>query len=483
VQNLTELLLTRAAQYPQLKLGVIDNQQTLPSMLARAAGGAQEIRRTIGDGNDHRIALVASTSTDYLVSWMACVLAEVPVALINPTYPSQLLGQMLERLAPSLVITDLPEQGWTGNAPVWKVSASTQWADADPSTSRGRTADHYSLASFMHTSGTTGVPKFCGQTHSYFLGLGAAVAENLGLVEGDRVLAPLPLFHINPMGYGIIGALIAGADGLTVTKFSASRFWPTVLDNEITALVMHSPPVQILKRATTPADAAGHKIRTMYWADRELMRDFAIPRAISGYGSTEAAGVSHLRIWSVDDDIPDNASCYGGLPRKGLEDHIDADGQILVRETEPGTLFSGYLTDGVLRPATNDENWFETADYGRRSDDGDLVFVERAAESIRVRGEFVPIPYVEERLGTIPELTDLALWRKRDEMVDDEVVLFVTASEVPIERIRSVAEELPAFMRPRHVAQIDRIPRDAGAGKVQRRLLDDQVVLSWTTLG
>ena len=42
------------------------------------------------------------------------------------------------------------------------------------------------------------------------------------------MLAPLPLFHINPLGYGIIGALTAGADALTVSKFSASRFWPDV---------------------------------------------------------------------------------------------------------------------------------------------------------------------------------------------------------------------------------------------------------------
>ena len=109
-------------------------------------------------------------------------------------------------------------------------------------------------ALFIYTSGTTGLPKFCAQTHEYFLRLGSAMAEALDLQAGDRMLAPLPLFHINPMGYGIIGALCAGADALTVRKFSASGFWPAVREHGVTALALHAPPVEILKRATTTAD-------------------------------------------------------------------------------------------------------------------------------------------------------------------------------------------------------------------------------------
>ena len=88
-----------------------------------------------------------------------------------------------------------------------------------------------------------------------------------------------------------------------------------------------------------------------------------------------------------------------------------------------------------------------------------------------MKGEFVPIPFVEERLGTIPELVDLALWKKPGELVDDEVVLFAVADALPVERSAPSPQELPAFMRPSHVAQVRAIPRDAAAGKVQRRLL------------
>ena len=481
-ENLVSLLLDRAGIRPDLKIGTVDDQVTIGAALRRAAGGAQELASAGLDGRS-RAAIVATTSTDYMIVWMACLVAGVPVALVNPTYPGELLAQMLENLGPEIVFTDLEDESFAGQRLVSRIDSAQGWQEADPATLPGRHADRHAIASFMHTSGTTGVPKFCAQTHEYFLRLGSAMAEMLQLSPEDRMLAPLPLFHINPMGYGIIAALTAGADALTVSRFSASGFWPTVRDNRITAVTLHAPPVEILKRATSPADSAGHSLRTMFYADGEFMARFGIPHAVSGYGSTEAAGVSHLHAWSLGDDIPSNASRYGGRPRADIEDDISPSGEIMVREREAGALFAGYFADGQLNPSRSTDGWFATGDLGRRDDSGGLVFLERAAESIRVKGEFVPIPYVEEQLGAVTELDDLALWKTAGSLVDDEVVLYIVSTgPAPLEAIRRVTGQLPAFMRPSHVALVRAIPRDAAAGKVQRRLLDDQEVISWTSL-
>jgi acyl-CoA synthetase (AMP-forming)/AMP-acid ligase II len=480
--NLTQLLLERAQMRPDLVIGTVDDQVALPEALSIAAGQAEGLRAE-GLNDDARLAIVASTATSYFLAWMSCLLARIPVALVNPTYPQDLLGQMVERLGPALVVTDLDDHTFAQQTPVRSLASFRSGDAARAEHSPGFDADPSDIASFMHTSGTTGIPKYCAQTHQYFIRLGQQVSASLELTDADRMLAPLPLFHINPLGYGIIGALSAGADALTVEKFSASKFWPTVKDHGITALALHAPPVEILKRATTAEDASGHAVRTMFYADQEFMSRFGIAKATSGYGSTEAAGVSHLHQWNLGkDEIPTNASRYGGSARSDVEDRIDDDGQIFVRALQPNTLFAGYFANGKTDPTLDENGWFATGDLGRRDDRGGLVFVERAAESIRVKGEFVPIPFVEEQLGTIDELDDLALWKKPGELVDDEVVLYVVAQKVPIDRIRTVAATLPAFMRPSHVAHIEEMPRDAAAGKVQRRLLHGQTVLSWTEL-
>jgi acyl-CoA synthetase (AMP-forming)/AMP-acid ligase II len=335
----------------------------------------------------------------------------------------------------------------------------------------------------MHTSGTTGLPKFCAQSHDYFARLAAAMSSALELTPADRVLAPLPLFHINPMGYGVITALLTGADALTVGKFSASGFWPAVVAERVTVLILHAPPVEILKRASTAADAEGHQVRTMFYADRDFLNRFGVPAAVSGYGSTEAGGVSHLHRWNPATDlIPDDASRHGGAARSDFDWRLDDRGMIFVREREQTALFAGYVRADGLDPARDDEGWFDTGDLGRTQGTDYLVFLERAAESIRVKGEFVPIPFVENHLAAVGGIQDHALWKRKGSLVDEEVVLYAVADRLPLDDLRLRIAELPAFMRPSAVARVAALPRDAAAGKVQRRLLADHPVLEWVEL-
>jgi len=466
--NLAAAIVNQARTRPGLRIGTVDDQLDLAEVVALAAGRAAQLLDELQPGR--RVALVAPTSTDYVVTWLACLLAGTPVALVNPTYPDELLDRMLAPLAPDLVL---------GGAEVAQARAAGR---ADPSTLPGLDADRFAVASYMHTSGTTGPPKFCAQTHDYFARMASAMAGALDLSPEDRVLAPLPLFHINPMGYGIITALLTGADALTVAKFSASGFWPTVVDERIGVLVLHAPPVEILKKATTAADADGHQVRTMFYADGAFLRRFGVPAAVSGYGSTEAGGVTHLRRWSAGDDIPADASRHGGPGRADIDWRVNEHGTIFVREREHAALFDGYVTPDGLDSARDADGWFDTGDLGRADGDDYLVFLERGAESIRVKGEFVPIPYVENHLAAVEGIADHAIWKRKGALVDEEVVLYAVADPLPVQQLRDRIAALPAFMRPVAVARVVALPRDAAAGKVQRRLLAERPVLDWVEL-
>ena len=467
--NLAAALVSRAATDPDLRLGVIGDDVRLADALGIAAGRARRLLDS-GIAPGDRIALVAPTTTDYLLTWLACLLAGTPVALVNPTYPDDLTRDMLAPLAPARVI-DADEIAQVRSA----ATASTEGLP-------GLQAGALDTASFMHTSGTTGLPKFCAQSHEYFLRLGDVMAEALEVGPGDRVLAPLPMFHINPLGYGIVTALLAGADAFTVERFSASGFWPAVVGEQITVLVLHAPPAEILKRATTSADAAGHRVKSMFFADGEFLDTFGIDRAVTAYGSTEAGGVSHLRRWRRGETIPPDASRHGGQQRADVQWRLGADDVIHVREREPGTLFSGYVTADGLASSRDAEGWFDTGDLGRIDADGGLVFLERRSESIRVKGEFVPIPFVENHLFGVDGVDDCAIWKRRGELVDEEVVAYVVAPPLAADALRDHLVDLPAFMRPVAVARVETLPRDAAAGKVQRRRLAETSVLEWIEL-
>lgn len=495
--TVARLLLDRVEQRPDLRLGVAGDLVRLDEAMTAALSGAELLAES-GLHPGSRIAVTAGTSTDQLVFWMACQLAGVEVAMVNPTYPDDLLGEMFAQLRPDAVAAGLPDDlgpEARGQRAAWGYAglrAGTLTCDGQqhrlsaPSGAApvGLSADPLAVAGYQHTSGTTGLPKFCAQSHTYFRALGRFIADALCIGPDDKVYAPLPSFHINPFGYGFVGGLTGGADVVMATRFSAGDFWPTVLREGITVMFLHAPPVEILKRRTTPQDAQGHQVRAMFFTDVDFLDTFGIGVGLSGYGSTEAAGLCHTWTWRRGDrpDVPEGASRVGGTVRHDVEARVDDDGQILVRGREPGILFSGYRGADGLVPATDADGWFATGDLGRVDEHGRLVFLERMAESIRVKGEFVPIGHVEQVHGAVGALRDLAVWKRDGPLGGDEVVLYAVCDEVPVEQLRGVGAGLPPFMRPAAVARVAELPRDAAAGKVQRRRLVDVPVLEWVAL-
>ena len=505
MRNLAELVCDRARRRPGARFGMAG--KATPN-LGQAVDRALASITTLDEAGaclGRRVALIGTTSDSYLTAWLALVLAGAETALVNPDYPDELLAEMLEQLSPDAVL-------WCGRAFAPAVAPDAVHLNAEAldqaqSTSAGRatTLDdapglqrgRFDVAGWMHTSGTTGLPKFCEQTHEYFLRLGRFIADSMCLSEADTVLAPLPMFHINPLGYGVIGGLTGSAEVLGLERFSASGFWPLVREADATVLILHAPPVEILKRATSAADAAGHRVNRVFFADPDFLESFDVPLGFSAYGSTEAGGLCHIWAWRQGErpDHPEGMSRYGGRSRHEVQWRINgptagtgtdgargATGEIEVRADRPGVLFAGYRRgDGLVEPF-DDDGWFATGDLGRIDESGNLVFIERASESIRVKGEFVPIGYVEQRFASVDGVTDVAVWRRNSELVDDEVVLYLVGPSVPTEGIETVSRQLPPFMRPAVAARLAEIPRDSGVGKVRRRLLDDATVLEWVDL-
>ena len=102
---------------------------------------------------------------------------------------------------------------------------------------------------------------------------------------------------------------------------------------------------------------------------------------------------------------------------------------------------------------------------------GNLVFIERLSEAIRVNGEYVPIDYVERQAGDrgrALRVRDLEPAR-RDQRPARGV--FVTDPGFDLARTTAVIGTLPKIMRPVEIMRIAALPRDTGVNKVQRRRL------------
>ena len=495
MKNLSELLLERAARFGDRRWSTTSSTQTLGEGVAMASRLATALHER-GFAAGSRLAGVGTNHDSYLVGWAALQLAGCEAALINPTYPAELLTEMLANLQPEGVV-------WIGPTVDHSVCTGVPHLDffracegvvledetplhvpGSPGHLPGLDRAPGDVAGYMHTSGTTGTPKFCTQTHEYFLRLGRFIADSMALSDDDVVFAPLPLFHINPLGYGVIGSLVAGAQFVSSTRFSASQFWSEVRDAGVTVMILHAPPVEILKRATTPEDAAGHRVRIMFYADDQFLQSYGIPLGASAYGSTESGGLSHIWLWRRGEhpELPEGMSRYGGRCRHDVEWTVSDDGEILLRPKRAHVMFEGYRRGSETPSPYDTDGWFRTGDLGRIDDAGNLVFIERQAESIRVKGEFVPIGYVEDVFSKVEGIDDVAVWRRPSSLVDDEVTLYVVAASIDTDRLRATGATLPAFMRPSVILRVAAIPRDSGVGKIRRRQLGEVRVLEEVTL-
>ncbi len=488
MNNVAGLIRDAARSNPAAALGTFQQYDSLEQAVARAREAADRLRAA-GLARGDIVAIIGSNCASYLITWMGAQIAGLQTALINPTYPDEFLAGMLDDLRPQAIVWLLRRPGLLADREIIQIDATFAWdgrivlmqqtGRVSAGTGVGEDCSMDEIAAYIHTSGTTGNPKFCALSHGYFARLGRYFADTMSLSRHDVVINPLPLFHINPIGNGLVGSLTASAGFLSTERFSTADFWPMVKLHGATALILHGAPAGMLKARTTREDARGHKVKIGFFCDPAFLEQFDVPIGIGGYGSTEAGGYCHSwKFRPKDQDLPaEGATHLSGQPRFDMECSLAEDGEILVRGKEACVLFSGYMKGGSIDPHLDGSGWFHTGDRGRFDEYGRLVFIERTSESIRVNGEYVPIDFLEDRLKRARSLGDFALWREDSPARGHEAVIYTTSETADGDELRSLVADLPRYMHPAKLIRIAAIPRDAGVGKVQRRLLSAQPAL------
>ena len=110
------------------------------------------------------------------------------------------------------------------------------------------------LLNIQYTSGTTGFPKGCMQTHRYWIVLGATAAAISPPVRS--LLTDHPYFYMDPQ-WELMWGLLDGVTVYAVGKMSTSRFWERVRAHEIEWAWFPNP---ILKLPATADDDGDNPI-------------------------------------------------------------------------------------------------------------------------------------------------------------------------------------------------------------------------------
>ena len=467
----------------------------------------------MGVGRGDRIAMALPNCLDMVCLYVAVARLGAVNVFFNQEYDATLLNGLIARMRPTAAIMDAVNLAKLDNLSRNQIGLVVSWPVRGESEQRALSFDELTVhdravelpqdvlpseaVQLIFTSGTTGLPKACVLSHRARISLSAQINQCAQVGLEDRFMACLPNYHGNVF-LGIIGALVAGTSCVIAERFSVSRYWDQVKATGATVLVLHAVPLNLLLADTKTPPANGHRVRTVLTVGgrwQQFLEHFGIADAIVGYGSTEAGGLTSLgRVTRVD--AGGVGASYSGRVRNDLEviiagpDDCELEhgqtGEILVRPRIPFVMFNGYhgQPDETMQASMN--LWYHSGDLGYLDKSGALHFTGRARDALRVKGEFVPVEYLEGLIREFDPVEDCAAVGVSSTFGDDALCLFVqarkgrplTASEV----IEFIRPRVPRFMVPERVVFVSEFPRSPATLKILKRNLIDHIALESSEL-
>jgi acyl-CoA synthetase (AMP-forming)/AMP-acid ligase II len=211
---------------------------------------------------------------------------------------------------------------------------------------------------------------------------------------------------------------------------------------------------------------------------RRIHDELGIPGISNLYGMTETCG--EFTMWSPDDPLELRIG-GNGRPQAGNEVRI-ADPESLqeVRTGDTGeiqmrglTLSRGYFENPAAQAAAfTADGWFRSGDLGRIGEEGQLVYVARLKEMIRVGGENLAPAEVEQALRDICGTSAVCVLGVPDDRLDEvpaAVVVRPAHCDWP-QAMAQLRQRLAGFKIPRAVYLADELPITA-TNRVQRATL------------
>ncbi len=433
----------------------------------------------------HRVGLLLENRPAFFVHWFALNALGVSIVPINPDLRIIELSYVIAH-SELVAIVAIPSrhaalsEAANGSIPIT--------APDDMPVPVTRSGSAHDEAALLYTSGTTGRPKGCVLPDEYFLAAGAWYSGLTGLgtmrVGQERMLTPLPLFHMNALAYSAMAMLMTGGCLIPLDRFHPRSWWRTVRDSRATIIHYLGVMPAILMADPVSDDDLAHTVRFGFGAgvDGKLHapfeQRFGFP-LIEAWAMTETGAGAVIAAHQEPRHI--GTYCFG-RPAPEVETRIvhedgsEAEqGELLVRHagTDPHYgFFREYLKDPDATAEAWEGLWFHTGDVVRRGPDGSMHFVDRRKNVIRRSGENIAAVEVESALRQHPAVTAVAVAPTADPVRGEEVFACIVTNAEPAEALaRDIAawcvERLAYYKAPGFIAFVPNLPLTS-TQKIQR---------------
>ncbi|MGV9457379.1 non-ribosomal peptide synthetase, partial [Streptomyces sp. NPDC003635] len=483
--SLPELFAEQAARTPDAVAVSRGERRLTYAELDRQAN--RLAHRLIAEGvrPGSRVVLFQERSVEAVVAILAVVKAGAVYVPLDTRYPKDRVDLVVRMSGATVFLTDRDLELPQG------ARALTVTEDAHlslPDTAPEVTVHPDQLAYVMFTSGSTGVPKGVAVTHRNVTEL--AADHRFTTPAHRRVLLHSPL-AFDATTYELWVPLLSGGT-LVVAP-------PGLLDTAALSAVLAAESITGLWltvgffRLVAEEDPGAFAGLREVWTGGDVVPPEAVRRVMdacpdltvfNAYGPTETTtfATSHLlhRPFAYPGALPigrplDNTRLYV------LDEHL-----ALVAPGTPGELYIAGtgLAQGYLdRPALTAERFvadpygtpgtrmYRTGDLVRWSRDGEIEYLGRADQQVKLRGFRIELGEIESALAARPSVAQAAVVVREDRPGDKRLVAYVVGADADLAALRRHAEQtLPDYMVPSAFVALDTLPLTVN-GKIDRRAL------------
>ncbi|WP_405901944.1 amino acid adenylation domain-containing protein [Streptomyces sp. NBC_00656] len=447
-----------------------------------------------GIGPEDRVAVALPRTHRLVVALLAVLRTGAAYVPLDPDYPAQRLSYMLEDARPRLLLTTpaihrrLPASSVPHLYADEPGHSRTTGAHSAPAPS----PDPAHPAYVIYTSGSTGRPKGVVVTHRGVGAMARTQSERLRVTPDSRVLH-MASVSFDAAFWELCMGLLAGAC-LEIDERDALLPGPTlaalVRERGVTHLTLPPAALAVMPPGSLPAGT------TMVLAGEAcppaLVHAWARDRfLVNAYGPTETTVCATMSGFQhADGPLAPDRTVSIGAPVNGTRVHVLDD---RLEPVPPGVAGELYVSgDGVARgyhgrPTLTASRFvadpfdraggrmYRTGDLVRWTADGELVYVSRVDDQVKLRGFRIELGEIEAALTALPGVAAACAAVREDRPGDRRLVAYTVPADGepgPDEaEVRAyLAATLPEHMIPAAHVSLGFLPVTPN-GKTDRRAL------------
>ncbi len=439
-------------------------------------------------------------SHELLIAILAVLKAGGAFLPLDPEMPRDRLRFMLEDVGSALVLASAPLTDQvaeiTRGLPVkrWVVDPATSDADAAGAPNLADRCGPHDLAYVIYTSGSTGKPKGVLLPHRALCNHALWFTAQLGMSQSDRMLL-FASIGFDAVMAELFAPLVGGAT-VVLAAPNAHRDilgLPGLLQRDQISVVQIVPSVLRIIASTASFAQCGalrYLVSGGEALDGRLAGEIrrALPHLRLGnfYGPTEAGiDATCHEITGAPDSLEGvpigrpiaNARCrildpWQNLTPIGVAGELHVGGLGLANGylNLPESTASRFIAD----PFAPGERLYRTGDFARYLPSGEIEYLGRIDEQVKLRGYRIEIAEVEGALLQHPEIRQAAVVLREDTPGEPQLVAYLVLAPVATvaeAEIRTLLRRaLPVYMVPSAFCFLDALPLTASA-KLDRSAL------------